>query len=139
MCHFDARLRHEAFEPPLDPLETFVRRETALTTLLLAFNVPGFGFLLCFLVLTSTIIARWQQRETTVLVSRGMGVSDVLVLTCIEELLLFALGYPIGIGFSMVLARLMGYTSSFLSFASHPPLPVSLRGLSLPPSSPAAS
>jgi putative ABC transport system permease protein len=124
----DARLN----TPPLDPLEDFVRRGTALATLLLAFNVPGFGFLLYFLILTSAIIVRWQQRETTILVSRGMGVSEVLVLTSIEELVLLAVGYPLGVVLGIVLARLMGYTTSFMSFASHPPLPVSLRGLNLP-------
>ncbi|NLE99479.1 MAG: FtsX-like permease family protein [Anaerolineales bacterium] len=122
----DARLN----TPPLDPLQNFVQRETALTTLLLAFNVPGFGFLLYFLILASTIIARWQQHETTILVSRGMGRGEILVLTLIEELLLFVIGYPIGIAVSMGLARAMGYTASFLTFTERAPLPVSLRGVS---------
>ncbi|MGA9349412.1 MAG: FtsX-like permease family protein [Anaerolineae bacterium] len=118
--------------PPLDSLEEFVQRETTLATLLLGFNVPAFGFLLYFLILTSAIIARGQQRDTATLVSRGMSISGVLGFTLIEELLLFVVGYPLGIGFGMLLARLMGYTSSFLSFAPHSPLPVSLRGISVP-------
>lgn len=109
-----------------------MQRETTLTTLLLGFNVPAFGFLLYFLILTSAIIARGQQRDTATLVSRGMSISGILSLTLIEELFLFVVGYPLGIGFGMLLARLMGYTSSFLSFAPRSPLPVSLRGISVP-------
>ena len=118
--------------PPLASLGEFVQRQTTLTTLLLSFNVPAFGFLLYFLILTSAIIARGQQRDTATLVSRGMSISGVLGFTLIEELLLFVVGYPLGIGFGMLLARLMGYTSSFLSFVPRSPLPVSLRGINVP-------
>ena len=118
--------------PPLDPLKEFVGRETTIAALLLGFNVPAFGFLLYFLVLTSAIIARWQRRDTAVLVSRGMSIPGILGLTLIEELLLFVVGFPLGIGFGLVLALLMGYASSFLSFTPRPPLPVSLRGINVP-------
>jgi putative ABC transport system permease protein len=117
--------------PPLDPLKEFVGRETTLITLLLSFNVPAFGFLLCFLVLISVIIARWQWRDTAVLVSRGAGLWSILGLTVIEELLLFVVGCPLGIGLGMALALAMGYTSSFLSLTSRPPMPVSLRGIDM--------
>lgn len=115
--------------PPLDPLKEFVSRETTLLTLLLSFNVPALGFLLCFLALTSVMIARWQRRDTAVLVSRGAGIGSVLALTAIEEILLFVLGFPLGVGLGMVLALAMGYASSFLSFTPRPPMPVSLRGV----------
>ena len=118
--------------PPLDPLEEFVQRETTLTTLLLSFNVPAFGFLLYFLILTSAIIARWQRRETVTLISRGMSISGILSLTLIEEVLLFVAGCPLGVGFGMLLALLMGHTSGFLSFTPRSPLPVSSQGISVP-------
>ncbi|HEY63559.1 MAG TPA: FtsX-like permease family protein [Caldilineae bacterium] len=118
---------------PLDPLKEFVQRQTTLTTMLLGFDIPALGFLVYFLVLTAVIIAHWQRRETAIMVSRGMGVSGVLALTVVEELLLFVVGYPLGIGFGMLLARWMGYTSSFLSFsADREPLPISLHGLHVP-------
>ncbi|MCS7220047.1 MAG: ABC transporter permease [Anaerolineae bacterium] len=117
---------------PLGPLETFVQRQTTLTTTILAFNVPAFGFLLYFLVLTSAIVARWQRRETAILVSRGMGASGVLGLTLVEEVLLCLVGLPLGIGLGLGIARLMGYADSFLSFTgARPPLPVSLHGMNL--------
>ncbi|MBN2006512.1 MAG: ABC transporter permease [Anaerolineae bacterium] len=117
--------------PPLDPLSSFVERGNLLTILLLSFNLPAFGFLLYFLFLTSAIIATWQQRETATLVGRGLRISSILTLTIIEEFLLFIVGTPLGILFGMTLARLMGYTTSFLSFISRDPLPVSMRGFNL--------
>ncbi len=124
----DARIN----APPLDPLKNFVTRGDTLTILLLGFNLPSFGFLLYFLVLSSGIIAQWQQRETATLVGRGMRPSSIQMLTLFEEFILFALGYPLGIGLGMILARAMGYTSSFLSFVSREPLPISMRGLNIP-------
>lgn len=117
--------------PPLDPLRNFVDRSRTMTVLLLAYNLPAFGILLYFLVLTSGTIAQWQRRETSMLVSRGMSVSGVLNLTFIEQLLLFAIGYPLGIALGMTIASLMGYTESFLTFTQREPLPVSLQGMSL--------
>lgn len=117
---------------PLVSLEKFVQRETVLTTILLSFNLPAFGFLLYFLVLTSAIIARWQRRDTASLVSRGMSTTSILSLTLVDELLLFIVGFPLGIGFGMLLARLMGHTSSFLSFVDRPPFPISFQGVNWP-------
>jgi len=124
----DARIN----TPPLDPLRSFVQRGNTLTILLLGFNLPAFGFLLYFLVLTSAIIARWQVRETATLVSRGMRSSSILTLTIVEELILFIIGTPIGIAVGMALAQLMGQTSSFLSFVTRDPLPTNLRGITIP-------
>ncbi len=115
---------------PLDPLKLFVRRQSTLTLVLLGFNLPALGFLLYFLLLIALILARWQRRETALLVSRGMSLPTVLGLTLLEELLLFVVGVPLGIGFGMVLARGMGYTISFLRFVQRTPLPVSLQGIS---------
>ena len=116
---------------PLDPLKDFVQRQTALTVLLLSMNLPAIGFLLYFLVLISGIIARSQQRETSVLVSRGAGAARVLWLVVVEEWLLFLLGVPLGLAAGMLIARGMGYTSSFLAFTARDPMPVSLQGIDI--------
>ena len=110
-------------------LEKFVNRQTSLTTLLLGFNVPGLGFLLYFLVLTSAVIAYWQRREVAMLVSRGMGKLTVLNFTFVEALILFVIGAPLGLAFGIGLARAMGYVASFLVFVDRPPLPVSWLGV----------
>ena len=114
---------------PLDPLKDFVQRQTTLTVLLLSMNVPAIGFLFYFLVLISGIIARSQQRETSVLVSRGAGTVRILWLVLVEEWLLFLLGVPLGLGAGMLIARGMGYTDSFLDFTLRDPMPVSLQGV----------
>ena len=113
----------------LDPLREFVARNTTLTIQLLGFNVPALGFLVYFLIMISAIIARWQQRETAILVSRGLSTSGVLSMVVMEEFVLFILGVPLGIGFGMLIARFMGYTVSFLSFTFREPIPVSFQGL----------
>ncbi len=121
----DARLDISA----LDPLTQFVRRQAALTTTLLSFNVPALGFLLAFLVLIALILGAWQRRETAVLVSRGMSMTTVLGLTVLEEIVLYVIGVPLGIACGMGLARLMGNTVSFLTFQQRAEFPVSLQGL----------
>ncbi|MDQ3248832.1 MAG: ABC transporter permease, partial [Chloroflexota bacterium] len=113
----------------LDPLTQFVRRQAALTTTLLSFNVPALGFLLVFLILIALIVASWQRRETAILVSRGMDMRTVVGLAVLEEAVIYALGVPLGIAFGMGLARLMGNTVSFLSFQARAEFPVSLQGL----------
>ena len=117
---------------PSVSLDKFVQRQTALTTLLLGFNVPALGFLLYFLILTSAVIAYWQRRETTVLIRRGMNRLEIFGLTLLEGALLFLVGCPIGLGFGLLLARMMGYSVSFLTFTSRVPLPVSIYGINIP-------
>lgn len=117
---------------PTLTLEKFVGQQTALTSLLLGFNVPGLAFLLYFLVLTSAVIAYWQRRETSLLRSRGISRSGILNFTLIEATLLFIVGTPVGLLLGLGLARIMGYTESFLEFVQRSPLPVSVYGINLP-------
>jgi putative ABC transport system permease protein len=117
---------------PTLTLEKFVGQQTALTTLLLGFNVPGLAFLLYFLVLTSAVIAYWQRRETSLLRSRGISRASILNFTLIEAGMLFLVGTPAGLLLGLGLARIMGYTESFLEFVQRAPLPVSVYGINLP-------
>ena len=116
--------------PPLTPLQDFVQRSDILTIILLGYNLPALAILLYFLLLISSIIAQWQSRETAILTSRGMSVSGILRLTFLEQSLLFVIGYPLGIAFGLLIARVMGYTASFLTFTGRAPLPVSMQGFS---------
>ena len=118
--------------PPLDPLKDFVQRSAILTIILLGYNLPAFAILLYFLLLISAIIAQWQRKETSVMISRGMSISGILNLTLLEQLMLFIIGYPLGIAFGILIARLIGYTASFLSFTGRSPLPVTMQGFSFP-------
>jgi putative ABC transport system permease protein len=118
--------------PPLSPLQDFVQRSGVLTVILLGYNLPALAILLYFLLLISSIMAQWQSKETALLTSRGMSLAGILRLTFLEQSLLFIVGYPLGIAFGLLIARVMGYTASFLTFTERPPLPVSMQGFSLP-------
>ena len=118
--------------PPLAPLEDFVNRSNTLTILLLGYNVPAFAILLYFLALTSGIIAKWQRKETTMLVSRGMTIRGILSMVVIEQSLMFVVGLPLGVGLGMLIAWLMSFSATFLTFTQRTPLPVALDGLSIP-------
>lgn len=111
---------------PMEPLQTYQQRGTALMTLLLEFSVPVMSFLLYFLALISIIIAHWQQREIAIMVSRGMGRRFIFTITLVEGLVMIAVGCPLGLGAGLLMAQLMGHTVSFLSFVQRPPLPLSL-------------
>ncbi len=118
--------------PPLNPLQDFVQRSAVLTIILLGYNLPAFAILLYFLLLISSIMAQWQSKETALLTSRGMSISGILKLTFLEQSLLFIVGYPLGIAFGLLIARVMGYAASFLTFTARAPLPVSMQGFSFP-------
>ena len=117
---------------PIKPLENFVVRNSTLTILLLGFNLPAFGFLLYFLVLTSAIVARWQRRETAIMVSRGVSLSAILGLTFVEQLLIFILAVPLGLAARAGHRPTHGATrSASCPSRARPPMPVSLQGLDL--------
>ena len=118
--------------PPLAPLEDFVQRSNTLTILLLGYNLPAFAILLYFLALTSGIIAKWQRKETTMLVSRGMTIPGILSLVVLEQSMMFVIGLPLGIGLGMLIAWSMSFSATFLTFTPRPALPVSFDGLSIP-------
>jgi putative ABC transport system permease protein len=118
--------------PPLDPLASYVQRNEILTVMLLGYNLPAIFILLYFLILTATIVAQWQRREIAVLVSRGFSIWNVSSLSLIEQLLLCLFGLPLGIVFGMLIARMIGYSSSFLIFTERSPLPVSTEGINFP-------
>jgi putative ABC transport system permease protein len=117
---------------PMEALDAAIGREADLTVLLFVFSVPIMGFLLYFLTLISTITIRWQQRETAVMVSRGMRSDQLLVIGIIEAIIVIGIGGPLGILAGIQLAQLMGYTQSFMSFTWRDPLPISPMTFNVP-------
>jgi putative ABC transport system permease protein len=117
---------------PLSALENSLRRESDLTMLMFVFSVPVMGFLLYFLSLLSSISIRWQQRETAVMVSRGMRTGQLLIVNLIEAGVITGVGLPLGILVGIRLAQAMGYTESFMEFTWRTPLPVSQTALNAP-------
>jgi putative ABC transport system permease protein len=117
---------------PMGALDTAIGRESNLTVLLFVFSVPMIAFLLYFLTLISTITIRWQQRETAVMVSRGMRSGQLLIVGLLESVIVIGIGTPLGILAGIELARLMGYTESFMSFVWREVLPVSPTAYNVP-------
>jgi putative ABC transport system permease protein len=117
---------------PLEALENAIERESTLTVLMFVFSVPVMGFLLYFLSLISTITIRWQERETAVMASRGMRSGQLLTVGIIEAGVVIGLGTPLGLLTGIQLARLMGYTESFMQFIWRAPLPISPTSFSMP-------
>ena len=118
--------------PLLNALNTAIKRESDLTVLMFVLSVPIMGFMLYFLSLISTITIRWQQRETAVMVSRGMQREQLLAVTLIEAGAIVGIGTPLGILIGLQLAQALGYTASFMRFVRRAPLPVTLTAINLP-------
>ena len=117
---------------PSASLETAIGRESNLTVLLFVFSVPLMAFLLYFLTLISTITIRWQQRETAVMVSRGMRSGQLLTVGVLESVVLIGIGCPLGILTGIQLAQLLGYTQSFMTFVWREALPISPTAYNMP-------
>jgi len=117
---------------PLEAMTRALERERNLTALLLVFSVPLMGFLLYFLTLVSTVTLRWQQRETAIMVSRGLRARQLLVVGAIEAAFIVGIGCALGVGFGARLAQVMGYAKSFMSFTWRDPLPLSRAAVSVP-------
>jgi len=114
---------------PLPPLQHYLPRVTSLSALLTGFSVPGLGLLLYFVTMISGVTALFQAEEMSILASRGGGRLFLISLAAVEAAILLIIGTPLGLLAGYGLARLMGYTQSFLVFVSRPPLPTSWVGM----------
>jgi putative ABC transport system permease protein len=122
----------EIDSPLLEALDIALKRESDLTILMFVLGVPVMGSLLYFLSLISTITARWQQRETAIMASRGLRRGQLLIVNIVESTVIIGLGLPLGVLAGTQLARVMGYTASFMQFTWRAPLPVSPTALNVP-------
>jgi putative ABC transport system permease protein len=100
-------------------------RKTALSDTLLTFALPLMGILASFIASVSFVTARFQVRESAIVRSRGTSRSQLMMLSLVETAILLV-ATPLGIVLGMGLARLMGYSSGFLGFASRDALVVSV-------------
>ena len=107
----DARLRS-----PLDAMQRHVQRVPVLLLFLSIFSLPAMGLLLYAFSSVSTVAVAFQREETAILSSRGAGWPLLMLLALAEAGLLALVGTPLGLLLGCELARLMGYTSSFLAF-----------------------
>ena len=116
-------------EAPTDHLIRGQKRKMALSLVLLGFSVPLMAIILFFMGTTSTVLARFQAQEVAMLISRGSGRLQVMALSLLETTAVLALATPLGLIVGLALARLLGYSLTFLHFVPRTPLEVHLASL----------
>lgn len=109
---------------PLPELERGLQRKATLSAVLFGFALPLVAVLLYFMGSVSAMLARYQQREMAMLSSRGTGRLQILTVLLVETGLILLVACPLGILAGLGLARLMGYTQSFLAFVPRTPVDV---------------
>ncbi len=105
------------------------RRKNALTVVLLGFSVPLLILILYSVVALSAVLARFQAQELAMLTSRGSSRIQIVVFALVETLFVLVLAVPLGLGASLLMARFLGYSKSFLTFIARDPLPVYLNSV----------
>ncbi|MFN5341237.1 MAG: ABC transporter permease, partial [Roseiflexaceae bacterium] len=108
----------ELFKSPLEQLEKQQAEVRKLTVTLLLFGVPLIGLLLAFVwQITGLLVAR-QELEIAVLRSRGVSRSQLLRLSLVEGIMLAIAALACGLPLSLLFARAIALTQSFLRFGT---------------------
>ncbi len=116
-------------EAPTTGLTRGQQRKTALSLVLLGFSIPLIVIIIYFMVAVSTMLVRFQSQEIATLISRGSGRLQIVGLAALETLLILLMATPLGLALGLLLARLLGYSFSFLRFVSRAPLNVSITSV----------
>ncbi len=111
---------------PLDAMTTYTAAARLLTILLYVFAIPIIGLILYFVGLTSGLAVERQRNEIAVLRSRGASSLQIVGLYLCEGLILGLIAMALGPLLAQGLARLMGMSRSFLSFAPGEAMVVSI-------------
>lgn len=114
---------------PTMQLQRAQERKAILSTIFFGFNVPLLAIVLYFMGAVSTVLAGSQAQEYAILTSRGAGRAQVLGMTFLDALLVLVCALPLGIAAGMGMARLLGYSFSFLHFVAREPLQVNLASI----------
>lgn len=113
-------------QAPTEYLMRGQQRKTILTLVLLGFSLPLIALVIYFMAAVSATVVRYQAQELATLASRGGGRLQLLGLSLAETAIILAIGTPLGLGLGLALARLLGYSSSFLRFVPRAPLEIDL-------------
>lgn len=103
---------------PRDALRRYVDDAQRLTVQLYAFGAPILGLLTVFLVLAAQLSIEGRRNEIALLRSRGATTAQVLRSTLAESILLGIGALLVAVPLSLIFARLMGQTRSFLDFTA---------------------
>jgi putative ABC transport system permease protein len=108
---------------PSDALEQARQRKNALSMSLFSFALPLLGILAFFIASVSAIVARYQQGEAAMLISRGVSRWQLLLLFLGETGLIIAISTPLGVLAGMAIARLLSHSDGFMRFVPTTGLP----------------
>ncbi len=108
----------ELFKSPLAQLEKQRAEVQKLTVTLLLFGVPLIGLLLAFVWQITGLLVTRQELEIAVLRSRGVSRSQLLSLSLVEGIVLALTALACGLPLSLLFARAIALTQSFLRFGS---------------------
>jgi len=104
-------------------------RKMSLSIFLFGYSVPLIGILILFIGSISTMVARFQMQESAMLTSRGTSRAQILSLSVVDTLVILVAAIPFGIALGMLLARLLGYSLTFMTFVNRQPLEVHLASI----------
>ena len=114
---------------PLRELKQGQQRKTSLLAVLFGISLPLVGILIYFMASISTMVVRLERQETAIFTSRGTGRLQVVGVMLAETAILLIVALPLGILCGFGLARLMGYSQSFLKFVPRAPIRVHLAAV----------
>ena len=109
-------------------LDEFVGKEKKINATLMILQVPVLALLAAFLFMISGQMLSMEQSEISLLKSRGAGKGQIIRLYFMQNLLLAALAFIIGIPLGIYLCKLIGSSTAFLEFGVRRALPVELNG-----------
>lgn len=115
----------DGFEQVLDE---FVGKEKKINATLLILQVPVLALLAAFLFMISGQMLSMEQSEISLLKSRGAGKGQIIGLYFMQNLVLAALAFVLGLPLGIYLCKVIGSSTAFLEFGVRRSLPVHLTG-----------
>lgn len=109
-------------------LRDFVGKEKKVDATLMILQVPVLALLAAFLFMISGQMLSMEQSEISLLKSRGAGKGQIIRLYFMQNLLLAAVSFVIGLPLGIYLCKLIGSSTAFLEFGVRRALPVELNG-----------
>ncbi len=107
-------------------LEAFVSKEKKINATLLILQVPVLALLAAFLFMISGQMLSMEQSEISLLKSRGAGKGQIIRLYFMQNLVLAALAFIIGMPLGVYLCKIIGSSTAFLEFGARKDLPVTI-------------
>lgn len=107
-------------------LKSYESKESQLTTMLWALNVPVLFMLAIYLYMISRLIIERQLNEIAVFMSRGASRIQIFLIYLFEIVLLGALAFVLGPFIGLQLVKVLGASNGFLEFVQRSALPVEL-------------